>query len=155
MSDPVDSKSGRIRESNPPLEKAGSGRRRIAGKPWLIGGVLIVTGLVIWRLTTASTFPPELAVSMSAAEKRQILSEVRDEGFRRSWGALKNGSFRAALGWFNSSWRHKIVSVARQGDGDVWVHVGIQDRNQPGGYSIWSRHILRKQNGQWRIIWSF
>lgn len=144
---------------NPPGKTAESSparrRRRRTLFLLIFTGVLVPCGFLAWRLFADATLSPEMEASFSIGEKRQILAAVRADAFRQTWTAIKGRRFEDALGWFSSAWKRKTVSVGKQGNGDVWIHVGILDRKAPGGYSIWSRHILRQQNGQWRIVWSF
>jgi len=116
----------------------------------LIGGVALKL-----RVGGEPSFSPEIEASLPESEKREILGAVRADARRQIWTALKDGEFTRAMAWFKSSWKPKFVTIGRQGDGNVWIHVGIPDKSARDGYSVWSRYIFVKEQGHWRISRSF
>jgi hypothetical protein len=117
----------------------------------------MVIGGVAFKLLVGgeSSFSPEIEASLPASEKREILGAVRADTRHQIWLALKAGDFKKAMAWFKSSWKPKFVTIGRQGDGNVWIHVGIPDKTAKDGYSVWSRYIFVKEQGHWRISRSF
>ncbi len=117
--------------------------------------LFLAAGALVWHLVSERSFTEEITAALPVAEKREILSVVREDAYRQTWNALKSWRVKPALAWFRSALKPKSVTIGRQGDGNVWIHVGIRDKTAPDGYSIWSRYILTKQKGHWTISTRF
>ena len=90
----------------------------------------------------------------SDAERREILSLIRKDGHRRSFRALTRGQFATAWRLARNTPRQSVWSVGSQPGGDIWVHVGVEDKSQTDGYQLSARYILTQQKGHWQIAGS-
>ena len=87
----------------------------------------------------------------SDAEKREISSLIRNDGLRRTFSALSRFQFSTAWRALRNSKRQSVWGVGNQGNGDIWIHVGAEDKSQTEGYQLTARYIMTKTNGHWKI----
>jgi hypothetical protein len=87
----------------------------------------------------------------SDAEKREISSIIRSDGLRRSFSALSRFQFSTAWRALRNTQRQSVWGVGNQGNGDIWIHVGAEDKSQTEGYKLTARYIMTKTNGHWKI----
>ena len=114
---------------------------------------LVVTATVGVALFVMVPSPPagRFPRDFSDAEKREISSLVRRDGFRRSFSALPRCHFSAAWRALRNTKRQSVWSVGNQRNGDIWIHVGFEDKSQPDGYRLTARYIMTNTNGHWKI----
>src|SRR6266566_3347323 len=87
----------------------------------------------------------------SDAEKREISSLVHGDAYRQGVRSLVHGEFRQMWRWLANARRQEVYAVGSQPGGEIWVHVGVQDKSQPEGYYHTARYIMKKENGHWKI----
>ena len=106
-----------------------------------------VAFFVVRPSSPAGRFPP----GFTDAEKREIYSVIRRDGFHRGLSALSHGQFSAAWRAIRETQRQSVYGVGNQGSGDVWLRVVIEDKSRPDGYDLIACYIMTKTNGQWKI----
>jgi len=114
---------------------------------------LVVTATVGITLFVVVPSPPtgRFPREFSDEEKREISSIIRGDGVRRSFGALSRFQFSTAWRALRNTKRQSVWGVGKQGNGDIWIHVGAEDKSQPDGYQLTARYIMTKTNGHWKI----
>ena len=106
-----------------------------------------VTLLIFVPSQPAGRFPRDF----TDAEKREVASVIRSDGLRRSFSALSRLQFSAAWRALRNTKRQSVWGVGHQGGGDIWLHVGIEDKSRTEGYQLTARYIMTKTNGHWKI----
>ena len=114
---------------------------------------LCVTATVGTALFVVVPAPPtgRFPRDFSDAEKREISSVIRSDGLRRSFSALSRFQFSTAWRALRNTKRQTVWRVGNQGNGDIWIHVGAEDKSQPDGYRLTARYIMTNTNGHWKI----
>jgi len=120
-------------------------------RAWLLAFAFLALALIAGFLGWQPSLTGESTPLFQPAEKREILSVVREDACRQSWSELKRWRLKPSMAWFLSAFKPKHVMLGRERDGAVWIHVGVRDKNAPDGYSRWSRYILTKEKGHWII----
>jgi hypothetical protein len=93
------------------------------------------------------TFPGLL----SDADKREISSLARKDAYQRSAKSLFHGEFKSSWRWIVSARKQRVWAAGNQRNGDIWVHLGVEDKSQSGGHWISARYTMKKENGHWKI----
>ena len=112
--------------------------------------VAVTVGIALFAFVPsppAGRFPSDF----SNAEKREVSSVIHSDGFRRSFSALSRFQFAAAWRVLRNTKRQVVYSTGNQSGGDVWLHVGFEDKSQADGYQLTARYIMTKTNGHWKI----
>jgi hypothetical protein len=127
-----------------------SRRQKRIGLVLLAGTVTTTVGVTLFLLVPA---PPagRFPRNFSDTEKREIASLIHNDGLRRSWRALSRFQFSTAWRALRNVKRQSVWSVGDQNSGDIWIHVGAEDKSQPDGYQLTARYMMTKSNGHWKI----
>jgi len=114
---------------------------------------LVVTATVGIGLFVVVPAPPtgRFPRDFSDVEKREISSIIRSDGLRRSFSALSRFQLSAAWRALRNTKRQSVWNVGHQSGGDIWIHVGTEDKSQPDGYQLTARYIMTQSNGHWKI----
>jgi len=120
--------------------------------PLLLLGLIgvLALGLVLLAFQPTATvgkFPNQF----SAAERSEIASLIRHDGYRRAVRAAARGQFKPAWRLICNTRQQSVWRVGNQPDGAIAVHVGIEDKTQTDGYRLCSRYILVKEKGHWKL----
>ena len=112
--------------------------------------LICVTYFVVKPSSVRGNFPARFPED----EKRQIASVIQRDRYHRSFRYLRGGEFGVTWRWLRKSQKQRVWAVGNQPDGGIWVHVGIDDKSQPDGYSLTCRYIMKKEDGKWKIVGS-
>lgn len=129
---------------------------RLQKKIVLVLLALVVTATVGIALFVVRPSSPtgRFPRDFSDAEKREISSIIRSDGLRRSFSALSRFQFSTAWRALRNTKQQSVWGVGNQGNGDIWIHVGAEDKLQTEGYKLTARYIMTKTNGHWKILGS-
>ena len=87
----------------------------------------------------------------SNADKRQISALVRTDAYHRSFTALMHADFKSSWRWIVCARKQRVWLIGNQPDGEIWVHLGVEDKSQPDGYWTSARYFMKKENGYWKL----
>ena len=118
-------------------------------------GVLVVIGLSAIVASRPSPVPGNFPSGFPDVEKREISSLAQTDACRQSLKSLTHGQFARAWHWVRTAQRQRVWVIGKQPDGQIWVHMGIEDKSQPDGYWLSARYLMKKQNGHWKITTMF
>ena len=116
----------------------------------LVGTVialLFMAFIIFRRVPIRGNFPSKF----SGADKRQISSLVLKDAYRRSFISLIHADFKSSWEWMVSAQRQRAWLIGNQPDGEIWVHLGVEDKSQPDGYSTSARYFMKKENGYCKL----
>jgi len=121
----------------------------------VIGGIVVAALLATFFVVTTPTTAGKFPASFSEAERREISSLIRRDAYRQSFKAISRGRLTEGWRWVRNAQRQSVWGVGNQPNGEIWVHVGFEDKSQPDGYVLTARYMMGKEKEQWKIVRMF
>jgi len=121
----------------------------------MLVGVPVAIGILAFVTARPSALPGKFPSGFSDVEKREISTLAHSDALHQSFKSLTHGQFARAWRWVRTAQRQRVWAIGNQPDGQIWVHMGIEDKSQPDGYGLSARYMMKKQNGHWKITTMF
>jgi len=121
----------------------------------MLVGVSVVIGILAFVAMRPSALHGKFPTGFSDAEKREISSLAHTDALHQSFKSLTHGQFARAWRWVRTAQQQRVWAIGNQPAGQIWVHMGIEDKSQPDGYWLSARYMMKKQNGHWKITTMF
>ena len=120
-------------------------RRTIPRWHLVLVGILVGIGLLAFVAMRPSALPGKFPSGFSDAEKREILSCAHTDALQQSFKSFTHGQVARAWRWVRTAQRQRVWAIGNQPDGQIWVHMGVEDKSQPNGY--WLSARSNRQSG--------
>lgn len=132
-------------------------RRGIAMPPWslVLAGVLVAIVIFAFLASGPSALQGNFPSRFSDDEMREISSLTHTDAYRQGFQSLTHAQFARAWHWIRTAHRQRVWAIGNQPDGQIWVHMGIEDKSQPDGYFMSVRYMMKKEKGHWKITTMF
>jgi hypothetical protein len=117
----------------------------------IIGGTLAVVSIATFIALRPVPLQGKFPSDFSDADKKEIGSLVRSDAYHRSFSALRHGDFKSSWRWVVSARKQRVWAVGNQPNGDIWVHLGVEDESERDGYQISARYFMKKENEHWKL----
>jgi hypothetical protein len=140
--------------SNDSGDSAQRPRRNLRLRLILVGLVLVLLIVGIgWYLSLPNV--SNSAANLSESDKAAIARLCR--GYTLDWcfTRLRRAEFGPLTLGLRNLFRQRIDRIIDDRNGTYRAYVVVYDRNAPDGFNAWSRHLLTKTNGHWKIVRSY